>query len=176
MNLPRWKTMRANQDRANPAFFESMAPVDSHPSVMGSRLQYGDGSAMGRDSRTAPEKYLCRMVVRSGDKIVLVSMSDVVWIQSLGNLVRLHLENASYEHRTTIKNACTQLDPEHFLRVHRNAIVNLNYVTEFDLPRCGNAFVHLRNGKALPISGSARAVLRRGLLSQSYHSTDIGDG
>ncbi|MGB6871878.1 MAG: LytTR family DNA-binding domain-containing protein, partial [Acidobacteriaceae bacterium] len=89
--------------------------------------------------------------------------------------VRLHLQNTSYERRTTIKDAYTHLDPERFVRIHRNAIVNLDHVMEFDLPRQGNAFVHLRNGKVLPISGTARVELRRGLLSQSYASTGSGD-
>lgn len=130
----------------------------------------GNVPALGfrKDTGPAPEKYLSRMAVKSGDRIVLVSMSDVFWIQSHGNLVRLHLQSTSYEHRMTIKSVCTLLDPRRFLRIHRNAIVNLDHVTEFDLPRCGNAFVHLRNGKALPIASAARQSLRRGLLSQSY--------
>ncbi|MGB9032873.1 MAG: LytTR family DNA-binding domain-containing protein [Acidobacteriaceae bacterium] len=123
----------------------------------------------------AREKYLHRMAVKAGDKIVLVSMSDVLWIQSHGNLVRLHLQSTSYDHRTTITNAFMRLDPERFVRVHRSAIVNLDHVTEFDLPRCGNAFVHLRNGKILPISRTARGILRRELLSQSYASTGTDD-
>lgn len=102
-------------------------------------------------------------------------MKDVLWIQSHGNLVRLHLQDTSYEHRTTIKDAYTHLDPERFVRVHRNAIVNLDHVAEFDLPRYGNAFVHLRNGKALPISRTARTVLRRELLSQTYPSMGAND-
>lgn len=124
---------------------------------------------------SAPPKYLSRITVRAGDKIVLIPVCEVCWIQCHGNLLRLHLQLASYEHRMTIKDICRRLDPEFFVRVHRSVIVNLDHVVEFDLPRSGNAFVHLRNGKALPISGPARLALRRGLLSQSCGSTDIGD-
>lgn len=116
----------------------------------------------------APAKYLNRMTVRTGDRIVLVPVRDILWFQSHGNLLQLHLHTASYEQRMTIKDMYRRLDPDHFVRVHRNAIVNLDYVMDFELPRHGNAFVHLRNGKALPISGTARLVLRRGLLSQSH--------
>lgn len=61
-----------------------------------------------------------------------------------------------------------RLDPDCFLRVHRNAIVNLNYVVEFVLPRYGNAFVYLQDGQALPISKTGRKALRRNLLSIPY--------
>jgi len=142
----------------------------SLPAAMGAGLAYGLDSAAepGRAIEAAPAKYIHRMTVRAGDRIVLVQVCDLMWIQSHGNLLRLHLQNASYEHRMTIKEMCGRLDPERFLRVHRSVIVNLDHVVEFDLPRYGNAFVHLRNGKALPIGRTARPVLRRGLLSQSY--------
>ncbi len=130
---------------------------------------------LGKAPSTVPAKHLSRMTVRAGDKIVLVSIRDVLWIQSHGNMLWLNLQTARYEYRMTMKDMYRQLDPERFLRVHRNAIVNLDHVVEFDLPRCGNAFVHLRNGKALPISRAARLVLRRGLLSQSYASADADD-
>ncbi len=129
----------------------------------------------GKAPSTVPVKHLSRMTVRAGDKIVLVSIRDVLWIQSHGNMLWLNLQTARYEYRMTMKDMYRQLDPERFLRVHRNAIVNLDHVVEFDLPRSGNAFVHLRNGKDLPISRAARLVLRRGLLSQSYASADADD-
>jgi len=116
------------------------------------------------------------MTVKAGDKIVLVPVRDILWIQCHGNLLQLHLNTVSYEHRMTIKDMYRRLDPEHFLRIHRNALVNLDHVVDFDLPRYGNAFVHLRNGKALPISRGVRLVLRRGLLSQSYASAGGDEG
>lgn len=113
-------------------------------------------------------KFLSRLAVRVNDKLILVRLPEVFWIQSRGNLLRLHLPEAEYDCRMTMKDLLRQLDPERFLRIHRNAIVNLDHVTEFALPRYGNAFVHLRNSKALPISRAGRLALRRSLLSRSY--------
>ncbi|HUN85165.1 MAG TPA: LytTR family DNA-binding domain-containing protein [Terracidiphilus sp.] len=177
MSLAGWKSLQ-NPGQGAPGDSRQTLPDVSPPRAKEKGPSWDNESIAGSSQvrGAAPEKYLKRMAVRAGDKIVLVSMNDVLWIQSHGNLVRLHLETASYEHRTTIKNAYTHLDPGRFVRVHRNAIVNLDYVTEFDLPRCGNAFVRLRNGKALPISKTARTTLRRELLLQSYGLTDMGDG
>jgi DNA-binding LytR/AlgR family response regulator len=55
------------------------------------------------------------------------------------------------------------LDPNHFLRVHRNVIVNLNHVTEFHLPTAGNMFVKLDNGACLPLRRANRGSLRKAL-------------
>lgn len=118
-------------------------------------------------------KFLSRLAVRVNEKLILVRLTEVLWIQSRGNLLRLHLPDAKYDCRMTMKDLLLQLDPEHFLRIHRNAIVNLDHVTEFELPRSGNAFVHLRNSKALPISRAGKLALRRSLLFRnSYIKTD----
>jgi DNA-binding LytR/AlgR family response regulator len=112
-------------------------------------------------------RFLSRITVKLRDKLVPVHLQDVLWIQSKGNLLCIHLQDAHYDCRMTMKEMSVNLDPACFLRVHRNAIVNLDHVVEFDLPRYGNAFVLLRNGKALPISRTGRAVLRRSLLPRT---------
>lgn len=121
-----------------------------------------------------PSKFLDRLAVRVDDKLILLRMADVLWIQSRGNLLRLHVPEAGYDCRMTMKDLQMQLDPDRFLRVHRNAIVNLDYVVDFQLPRYGNAFVHLRNGKALPISRTGRLVLRQTLLARNSAAAGVG--
>ena len=121
----------------------------------------------GENEGRERSRYLGRVVVRLGDKLLLVHLREVLWIQSKGNLVCLHLPSKDYDCRMTMKELSSVLDPNYFLRVHRNAIVNLEYVVEFDLPRNGNAFVRLSNGQALPISRTGRAALSRSLWSRS---------
>lgn len=158
-----WKTSCPNPERSRWSVSDR---------VLFDVAEAGDQDAQlelsGRDPAVSPAKYLNRMSVKAGDKIVLIPMRDVVWVQSHGNLLRLHLQNASYEHRMTIKAIRDRLDPERFLRVNRGAIVNLDHVVEFKLPRRGKASVHLNSGEALPVSRVARLVLKRGLLSQLY--------
>ena len=111
--------------------------------------------------------FLSRMAVKVEDRIVLLYSRDIAWIQSKGNWICIHSQAGDYDHRMTMAELEMQLDPNIFLRIHRNAIVNMNHVSEFTLPRTGNAFVHLRNGKALPISRARRHEVRRYLRSSS---------
>lgn len=120
----------------------------------------------GRQENERP-RFLEKLAVRLDDRIVLVRLQDVLWFQSKGNLICLHLKDGDYDCRMTMKDLLPRLDPEHFLRVHRNAIVNLDHVIEFDLPRYGNSFARLHNGKVLPISRTGRLEVRRSLL---FHS------
>jgi two-component system LytT family response regulator len=71
-----------------------------------------------------------RMPVKVGDRVVLLPVQEILWIQSKGDWVCFHSETADYECRTTMTEIKTRL-PGSFLRVHRNAIVNLMRVSEF---------------------------------------------
>jgi len=173
MSVPSWKIPLQSEGSR---WSSSGTRLFSAAEARQPRLVVGfDAAAAKGVSGTAPPKYLNRMSIREGDRIVLISVQDVVWVQSHGNLLRLYLHQTNYEHRMTMKELCQQLDPENFVRVHRNAIVNLDHVVEFELPRCGNAVVRLRNGKILPISGPARVALRRGLLTRSYSPIDANE-
>ena len=110
-------------------------------------------------------QFLQRVAAESGEKIVLIRVHDILWLQSFGNHIRLHLKNATHLVRHTMKNFQALLDPIYFLRVHRNAIVNLDHVDEFYLPPAGNMFVKLNNGTCLPLSRANRALLRKILKS-----------
>jgi two-component system LytT family response regulator len=114
-------------------------------------------------SVTRGVQFLERLVVEVNEKIVLVRVGDIHWIQSCGKYVRLHVGETFHLLRQSMRNLETLLDPNRFLRVHRNAIVNLDHVAEFHLPAAGNMFVKLLNGRSLPLSRGNRSILRRRL-------------
>ncbi len=170
MNALRWKASYPNLEGSRSSgsrrlLFDPTEAIEAKPAV-----EIHQAVTEVKDRTTIRADYLTRMSLRAGNNIVLIRVRDVVWIQSHRNKLRVHLDHASYEHRMTMKDIHQRLDPERFLRVHRSAIVNLDHVVEFQLPRCGKAFVHLSNGLALPVSKAARLAMRRGLLSQSFIS------
>jgi two-component system LytT family response regulator len=129
-----------------------------------SRTEFGtDGGPSDPEPRTVQRQFLQRLAVEAGEKIILVRVQDILWLQSSRNHIRLHVGATSHLVRQSIKNLQAILDPNRFLRVHRNAIVNLDHVEEFHLPRNGNMFVKLNNGVCLPLRRGNRAVLRRKL-------------
>ena len=118
----------------------------------------------GSQNNTPPRRqFLHRLAAESEGSIVLLKVQDILWFQSFGNHIRLHSAGATHLLRQTMKNLQSLLDPLHFLRVHRNAIVNLDHVLEFYLPRTGNMFVKLDNGISLPLRSANRAFLRKRL-------------
>jgi two-component system, LytTR family, response regulator len=127
-----------------------------------------ESSERGREPEVVPSRqYMQRLAVEEEERILLVRTKDIEWIQATGNYVELHVGSNCYVLRQSLKSLQSQLDPSSFLRVHRNAIVNLDHVEEFHLPPVGNMFVKMHQGVSLPLRKSNRAQLRKMLTRSS---------
>ncbi len=86
--------------------------------------------------------------VKADYKVSLVKISDIVYLESEGEYVRMHLTNGTCI--TTLfrlKNMETALPAEHFMRIHRSYIVNLDYIRSYVRGR-----VYISETEYLPIS------------------------
>jgi two-component system LytT family response regulator len=110
-------------------------------------------------------EFLRRITVRSTGKIEIVLVSQIEWIEAAGNYVRLHTPTARPLFRETMRNLVERLDPAHFVRIHRGALVNLDTIVRMEPLVSGDCMVRLRSGMRLRMSRSYRpdveARLRR---------------
>jgi two-component system LytT family response regulator len=120
--------------------------------------QEGDGKRM-EDLLTEVRKdqpYLERILVRVGDRQALVKVSQVQWVEAEDNYVRLHVEGGSHLLRQTMNAMSQKLDPHQFRRIHRSAIVNLDYIKELQPWSSGDYLVVMRDGTRLTLSRTYR--------------------
>lgn len=101
-------------------------------------------------------EYLRRISVRSTSKIEIVLVSEIEWVEAAGNYVRLHTPSARPLFRETMRHLSEQLDPSHFARVHRGALVNLNAIVNIESLASGDCIIQLRSGMRLRMSRSFR--------------------
>jgi LytTr DNA-binding domain len=106
---------------------------------------------------------------------VLLRPEDIEWRQASGNYIRVHLGEMVYLLRQSLRNLQALLDPSHFLRVHRNVVVNLDHAEEFYLPDEGNMFVRLKSGLCLPLRKANRALLRK-ILKRPFMARTQDEG
>jgi two-component system, LytTR family, response regulator len=106
-------------------------------------------------------KYLQRFVVKLDARVFAVPADQVDWIESAANYVRLHLGAVTYLVRATMTTVEASLDPRQFMRVHRNAIVNLSRVQQFHMPTRGSMNVLLRDGSRVPLSRGYQPAVRK---------------
>ncbi len=136
---PQEGTAPASASAATSASALSDAPDDA------SAADGRSGEESGREPEKEPEKeYLS---VKADYKVSLVRIADIVFVESEGEYVRIHLADGSKI--TTlyrIKNMETTLPADRFMRVHRSYIVNLQRIKSYVRGR-----VYLNDKDFLPI-------------------------
>lgn len=105
--------------------------------------------------------YLERILVPDGERSVLLDVMRIDWIEAERNHVRLHVGEASFLVRGTIKALEAWLDPAHFLRIHRSRIVNAARIREIHPWSHGDQLIVLRDGTELIMSRRYRDRLAR---------------
>lgn len=101
-------------------------------------------------------RYLSRLPVKTGGKVILVNLAVVDWIEAADNYVRLHVGTREHLHRETLASLEKQLDPERFVRIHRSAIVQMDRIKELHPASHGDMDVVLRGGQTLTLSRTFR--------------------
>lgn len=112
------------------------------------------------DAVQSPPAYLEQIAVRRADRIDLVRVDDVDWIQAEGNYVLLHAGGARHLVRETLSRVVARLDPRRFLRIHRSTVVNLARVASLYPASHGDYTVVLADGTQLAMSRTYRDRLR----------------
>lgn len=104
------------------------------------------------DALQQRDQYLERIPVRVAEHVVLVPVDDIIWIKASRNSVLIHVPGHIHELRQTMTQLAAQLDPRHFARVHRSAIVNVRRVKAIHPWFNGHHVVTLDNGQQLRMS------------------------
>lgn len=90
-----------------------------------------------------------RLTVRNQDTYEFVPVSAIDWIESADNYVQLHCQARSWLLNESMTGLEKKLDPEKFVRVHRQRIVNLSRVTAIRPMLNGVFELELRGGVRL---------------------------
>ena len=114
----------------------------------------------------AQSRYMQRFVVKLDSRIFPIPVDQVDWIEAAANYVRLHVGATTHLVRATMSSVEGSLDPRQFMRVHRNAIINLSRVQEYHMPARGSMSVLLRDGSRIPLSRGYQPTVRKMLQDQ----------
>ena len=123
------------------------------------RIQGEAGFVADRDA-TDEESLADRFLVKKLGREFLVRTADIDWIESSGNYVNLHVQDRVYPMRGTMRNTAERLAGRGFARVHRQAIVNLDRVSEIRVQSTGDGELTLAGGAIVPVSRRFRQALK----------------
>jgi two-component system LytT family response regulator len=149
-------------------------PVD--PTDLAAALQRARDQLRARHDRSLAERleklvgaseprYLRRLLAKSDGRVVPIPVDEIDWIEAKDNYVLVHTGTSTVTVRSTLTSLADQLDPTHFARVHRSAIVRLARVREIQPWFRGDHVLILADGTRLTIGASFRDEFLRRLGS-----------
>ena len=95
--------------------------------------------------------------VKTGYKLKPVPLEDVIWIQSDDYCVKIHTQEKTFTLRQSLKTLENKLAPFRFIRIHRTALLNLDYIDQINFE---TAKVRLLNETELPYSKTGIKCLK----------------
>ena len=128
------------------------------------RSSGGEEAAAGAGRRTrdamARDRPLRRVFVRQRGSIVPLPVDDIERLEAEGDYVALYAGGQRHLIRSTLRDMEERLSPDHFLRIHRSHLVNLNHVRALE-PYDGSRFaVVMRDGTRIVASRAHSSTLR----------------
>ncbi|TCN70206.1 LytR/AlgR family response regulator transcription factor [Acetobacteroides hydrogenigenes] len=106
---------------------------------------------------------LQRIAVKSGSKIEIIAIGDIVYLESEGDYVMIHTKEGKFLKEKTMKYFEQHLDPDTFIRIHRSYIININEISRIELFEKENYIVKLKNGDQVKASSSGYKALKDAL-------------
>lgn len=105
------------------------------------------------------DKNVDRLVVKNGNKIEVIGIENVVFVESYGDYVWIHTHDAKYIKQQTMKDLETQLS-DSFVRIHRGSLVNVKAIQKLELYDKNAYQLILKNGIKLAVSKTGYKELK----------------
>jgi two-component system LytT family response regulator len=102
-------------------------------------------------------------MIRSEGRVYFLKADEVDWVEAAHNYLVLHAGARSHLIRETMDALEARLDPDHFVRIHRSTMVNIERIQEMHPWVRGEHAVILRDGTRLTLSRSYYERLRKRL-------------
>ncbi len=104
-----------------------------------------------------------RLFVKTGTKIDVVSVEDIIKIEAQDDYVEIHTSTKKYLKNDTMNYLEKVLPPKTFIRVHRSNIINLNYISKIEKYGKESYIVKLNDGSVVNVSKSRIKELKNQL-------------
>ncbi|MCD4773788.1 MAG: LytTR family DNA-binding domain-containing protein [Bacteroidales bacterium] len=106
------------------------------------------------------KEILDKIVVKSGSKVDVISLNEIINIEAEDDYVMIYTKNKRYLKKETMNYYEKHLPPSDFIRIHRSNIVKINQIKQIEHYAKENYLVILTNGSKLKVSKSRLKELK----------------
>jgi len=119
-----------------------------------------DETEINDKTETEELEKLERVVVKTGQKLNVITIPEIVYFQADGDYVHIFTDTGKFLKEDTIKFFQASLPETQFVRVHRSYLVNISKILRIELYEKQSQQLTLSNGDRLRISASGYKRLR----------------
>jgi two-component system LytT family response regulator len=102
-----------------------------------------------------------KVFIKDGERCWFVAMEQIVLFESEGNYTRVYFDSNRPLLLRSLNQLEARLDPEHFLRVNRRQIVNLDFVINIAPGPAGGMVLTLKDELKIPMSRRRAAQFKQ---------------
>jgi two-component system LytT family response regulator len=114
-----------------------------------------------------------RVVLKTGSDLNFIKMSEIIWIESQADFVKVHTTGTAQLVRETMQSLEQRVDPTRFLRIHRSSLINLDHVKKVTPALYGDYTVQMSDDSKLRLSRNNRGKLKV-LIARLSNGGDAG--
>jgi len=115
--------------------------------------------ALAQAAQKSPSR-IERILVRDRGRIFPLSVNEIAYLKADAKYTAIMARGQTFLVRIGISELETQLDPGRFIRIHRSALVNLDFVDSMRADEQSQLEITMRDGAVLTASREASKVLR----------------
>ena len=102
-----------------------------------------------------------RVVVKTGNQIKIIPVQQINYLEAYDDYVKIHTSDGMFLKNKTMASFERQLDPKHFVRVHRSFIVKVDQLEKIEPMEKDSYIATLHHGEKVNISKSGYSRLKK---------------
>ena len=143
-------------------FFKTAASLPHLAENIDNDIEKSANNEPQQSEQSVNIEILSHIAVKSGQKIHLISVSDILYLQADGDYARIFTDSGKFLKEQTMKYFETALPPQ-FVRVHRSYIVNVSAISRIERYEKQSQLLRLKNGYQIKISSTGYKILKQKL-------------
>ena len=113
--------------------------------------------------KAKPQKndYLNKIMIKEVNRIFYLDVEDIIYFETFGDYLKVFTKEKFYIIHETLVSVEKNLNPDHFIRIHRSHLIQVNQIKEFQPHFNGEYNVVMKNGAVLKLSRNYKENLSR---------------
>ena len=104
--------------------------------------------------RIADKNPIKKLPIPLRNRTIFIPLNEIIYITASNYYAEIYTESKKYLLRESLQNLLNILNPEHFIRIHRSTIINIDFMKELINSSYGAIHVKMKDSNQFRISKS----------------------